>query len=799
MFALGFAADLAVATRPAIAQTAGTPQPSPVAALEPPRLLSATVVAYPDGASGGATVLLIVTVNTDGTVRSAVPTESHEPFSGVASAAARSWRYEPAMRGGKPVAALIRVAIEFHPPEPAPPATEPLPEAPAPSATPAATATASSQPPDEVQVHGAHEEPSRTATLSRAEIRQIPGAFGDPFRAIEIMPGVTPIVSGLPFFYIRGAPPGNVGYFLDSIRIPYLFHVAVGPSVVHPALVDRVDLYPGGYPARFGRFAGGVVSGKTVDPAEDVHGEYNVRVVDAGAYLEAPFDAGRGTVLLGGRYSYTGLVISLFSPDTVLSYWDYQARATYDLTPRDRIGVFAFGADDFLGQKAAGTTTTVFGAQFHRVDVRYDHRLAGDGTLRTAVTLGQDLTDVGDGQSTRDRLVTARTEIAYRVSPAALVRAGVDAESDTYDIVTNTFVLPPGQAAFASTFFPSRSDLATGLRGDAVFTGLRGLEVTPGGRLDFFASNGATAVAVDPRLAARVTMTDRAHLLWAMGLAHQPPSFTIPIPGFQPGGLKGGLQTAVQESMGVEWDLGGATTATATAFHNGFFDMSDALGVMPPQTSGCAPGSFPSDTLAGDPGGLPRASTCTPRFAAGTVGTDRSGGGGQAASGRGDTQTVQALETRTNGTAYGLELFVKRRLTERVGGFLSYTLSRSTRNYGNQSFVSAFDRTHVLNVAAAYDLGRNWRAGARLTFYTGLPKAPNPTDSSSRLAPFTRLDVRLEKRWQLGRKTWISFVAEWMNATLSKEQVGTSCTLQGCTAMTVGPITIPSLGVEGGF
>lgn len=799
MFALGFAADLAVATRPAIAQTAGAPQPSPVAALEPPRLLSATGVAYPDGASGGATVLLIVTVNTDGTVRSAVPTESHEPFSGVASAAARSWRYEPAMRGGKPVAALIRVAIEFHPPEPAPPATEPLPEAPAPSATPAATASASSQPPDEVQVRGAHEEPSRTATLSRAEIRQIPGAFGDPFRAIEIMPGVTPIVSGLPFFYIRGAPPGNVGYFLDSIRIPYLFHVAVGPSVVHPALVDRVDLYPGGYPARFGRFAGGVVSGKTVDLTEDVHGEYNVRVVDAGAYLEAPFDGGRGTVLLGGRYSYTGLVISLFSPDTVLSYWDYQARATYDLTPRDRIGVFAFGADDFLGQKAAGTTTTVFGAQFHRVDVRYDHRLAGDGTLRTAVTLGQDLTDVGDGQSTRDRLVTARTEIAYRVSPAALVRAGVDAESDTYDIVTNTFVLPPGQAAFASTFFPSRSDLATGLRGDVVFTGLRGLEVTPGARFDFFASNGATAIAVDPRLAARVTMTDRAHLLWAMGLAHQPPSFTIPIPGFQPGGLNGGLQTAVQESMGVEWDLGGATTATATAFHNGFFNMSDALGVMQPQTSGCAPGSFPSDTLAGDPGGLPRASTCTPRFAAGTVGTDRSGGGGQAASSRGDTQTVQALETRTNGTAYGLELFVKRRLTDRVGGFLSYTLSRSTRNYGNQSFVSAFDRTHVLNVAAAYDLGRNWRAGARLTFYTGLPKAPNPTDSSSRLAPFTRLDLRLEKRWQLGRKTWISFVAEWMNATLSKEQVGTSCTLQGCTATTVGPITIPSLGVEGGF
>ena len=142
---------------------------------------------------------------------------------------------------------------------------------------------------------------------------------------------------------------------------------------------------------------------------------------------------------------------------------------------------------------------------------------------------------------------------------------------------------------------------------------------------------------------------------------------------------------------------------------------------------------------------------------------------------------------------------MKRKLTERLGGFLSYTLTRATRTYGAQSFVSAFDRTHVLNVAASYDLGRNWRAGARLTFYTGLPKAPDPTDSSTRLSPFTRLDLRLEKRWPLGKRTWISFVAEWMNATLSKEEVGTSCTLQGCKAMTVGPITIPSLGIEGGF
>ena len=44
-----------------------------------------------------------------------------------------------------------------------------------------------------------------------------------------------------------------------------------------------------------------------------------------------------------------------------------------------------------------------------------------------------------------------------------------------------------------------------------------------------------------------------------------------------------------------------------------------------------------------------------------------------------DINTAKAFATRAHGTAYGLEIFVKRKLTNRFGGFLSYTLSRSTR------------------------------------------------------------------------------------------------------------------------
>jgi hypothetical protein len=750
-------------------------------------------------------------------VREAVAAGSGGAFAGAAEAAARAWRFEPATRGGAAVASKVRVEVRFRDPAGAAtggganeggagggasagggganaggggarPAEGPRPSPP--------------RAPDEVTVVGVRPEPSRTVSLTRAEVRQIPGAFGDPFRALEVMPGVTPIVTGLPFFFVRGAPPGNVGYYLDGVRVPLLFHVGVGPSVVHPALVDRVDLYPGGYPARFGRFAGGIVAGETAPPGGELRGEYNVRLFDAGALVEAPFAGGRGSALAGGRYSYTAALLTRLSSDVLLNYWDYQARVSYDLGPADRVGVFAFGSYDYLAQKTPTGTLTLFGTEFHRVDLRHDHRFGRGGSLRTAVTLGLDRSRLPEDRFVRNRLFGARTEYVERLSPRAVVRAGTDLQVDSYDVERGPEDFNPSTRRVID-LFPTRTDLAFGARLDVAYEPSPGFEVTPGLRADFFSSGGATALGVDPRLATRTALSSRARLLVALGVAHQPPAFAVPVPGFQPGGLRGGLQRAVQEGLGLELDVDATTTASVTAFHNAFFAMSDPLGSRRRDTGGCLPGQFPDDSVGGDRGAPAEGFTppCgRPRFAPGTIGPDRSGGGDQGAETPGAQRTAEAFEVRTLGSSYGLELFVKRRLTSRLGGFLSYTLSRSTRSTGDRKFVATFDRTHVANVAAAYDLGRGWRAGARGVFYTGLPKLPTPdAPGEARLPAFFRLDLRFEKRWQLGPRAHLSAVAEWMNATLSKEAVTSSCNLNGCEAQRIGPVTIPSLGVEGGF
>jgi TonB family protein len=231
-----------------------------------PRPAQPTQVEYPALAHGDAEVVLELTVTKNGAVRELSVVSGLEPFASASLGAAAGWRFEPATRDGRPVAARVRMAIRFHQPEPAQSVAQAAPVA------PPAEAPSSPTPPVEVLVFG--ERPDRAPTsLSQAEIRELPGAFGDPFRAVEALPGVTPLVSGAPYYYVRGAPPGNVGYFFDDVRVPLLYHIGLGPGVIHPALVNRVDFYPGGYPARYGRFAGGIVAGESTAPPPEWHGQ----------------------------------------------------------------------------------------------------------------------------------------------------------------------------------------------------------------------------------------------------------------------------------------------------------------------------------------------------------------------------------------------------------------------------------------------------------------------------------------------------------------------------------------------
>ncbi len=783
---------------------------APAPALTPPVAQGSTDVAYPAGSNGDAVVLLELTVEADGTVSRAVVVDGAEPFADQAQRAVLGWRFAPARRGTTAVAARIRARVEFHQDKPSgiSSATQP-PNAQAPPAPP--------EPPQEVSIRGIRREIGQT-TLSATDVREMPGAFGDPFRAIEALPGVIPVVSGLPFFYIRGAPPNDNAYLVDGIRVPLLFHVGIGEGVIHPALIDHVDFYPGAPPAAYGGAAGAVIAGQTRDPATTAHGEASVRLIDAGALIETPLGDGRGSALAAARYGYPGPIVGAISPRVKLGYWDYQTRVTWRVGDRDSLGVFAFGSHDYIGTASTnngqtGPIVETLGSDFHRVDLRYDRALV-DGHLRIAATVGYDSqggAGVGDGVTTVNTVTNVsaavRLEIDKKLSPTVRVRGGADVRIDDYGFAAGQ--APTDQngssgAQIPSSAVPPPTNVTAGAHADTVWHVAPRVQLVPGVRFDAFESTRAngpsganattTVPAFDPRLSARVTITPAVAWLSTFGLSHQYPvlrvgaipAMLISVPGFPLGDSR--PQTVAQASQGVEVGLPADLTLTATGFLSGWSGLTDltssCIQIMPPTS--------PAQNQSSPP---PTPYTCP------------------------DNQPV-------HGVAYGVEVLLRRPLSKRLSGWLSYTLSRSTQDEHfvtptggdfQATVASDYDRTHILNAILAYDLGRRWRAGGRFVFMSGAPysnlagNVPVPPYNGYRDPPFFRVDVRLEKRWSLGKNGYFAFIAEGQNVTLSKEvtPLGLSCTgaqtspngpmTTQCSHSAIGPITIPSVGVEASF
>ena len=650
-------------------------------------------VAYPAGATGDASVVVNLTIDREGHVVDAHVVEGREPFAAATLDAAPAWSFTPARRGDVPVASRIRLLVDFHPPLPNPPAEgAPADAAQSPTHSAAASAPAN-EGTTEVHVRGARLEVGETK-LGGAEVREIPGAFGDAFRAIEALPGVTPILSGLPFFFVRGAPPGNVGYFIDGVQVPLLYHLALGPSVIHPGLIDHVDFFPGGYPARFGRYAGGILDGETLPPATKAHAEGNVRLFDAGALGEAPLLDGKVSVLVAGRYSYTAALVQLVAKDTRVGYWDYQARVAYKLNHRDSLSVFSGPGASTRSTTAIGPARTtargtswarrsgpsdpIFKTEFHRLDLRYDHDTP-HGHFRLAATLGVEDSLAGstltEHTSVGSHDVRLRAEGEERVAPQAKLRYGADVLLTHYSIDTGQ---SPGLDV--RSLYPDRNDVMTGAYVDAVWKASDRVEVVPGLRADVFTSrlaspsqvpppsttfgnsgplagamtNATATIGVDPRLATRLAASRHVTWVTTFGVSHQPPSLFVPIPGLTLGRLNSGLQTSLQASEGIELALPSDVTLTATGFLQNYLGLTDAT------------------------------ATCLGN------GTDLS----QASN--------DCLAAKVNGRAFGMELLLRRDLTKRLTGWISYTLlPLDARDARPRRPLRALPRAHLSATAGA--------------------------------------------------------------------------------------------------
>jgi hypothetical protein len=228
--------------------------------------------------------------------------------------------------------------------------------------------------------------PSRI--LLASEIRRAPGGFQDPLRALQESRSIESRNDVGTLLTVRGGETDQILFLMDGFDIynPYRMRVVLGGglSLANPDLIESVELYAGGYSARFGNRASGVIQMKTREGNRlAFRSRHTLSLISASSAFEGPIAGGRGSWIAGFRRTYYDLIIH--PPKGEGTQYPYlqeaQARFDYDLTSTQKIVVRGSIGDE-------GMDLLLRGDQQEDEDVQADgSSLTGSGSIEHSARL----------------------------------------------------------------------------------------------------------------------------------------------------------------------------------------------------------------------------------------------------------------------------------------------------------------------------------------------------------------------------------------------------------------------------
>ncbi|MDD5307129.1 MAG: TonB family protein [Deltaproteobacteria bacterium] len=587
-------------------------------------------------------------------------------------------------------------------------------------------------------------KPPREVTrreITTREITRIPGTGGDAIRSVQNMPGLAraSYISGE--LIVRGSAPADSRVFFDSMPVPLLYHFGGLTSVINSDLLERIDFFPGNYSVRYTGATGGIIDVYPRAPKTDrIHAYIDADIWDVGALVETPLGKD-WSVAVSARRSYIDGILTAVLPDngglsfsTAPRYYDYQAVADYHPDKSDNLRLFLFGSDDEMvalfgsevvanGQGGSGAGVRL---GFHQLQAKWDHRFdkvvsnqvnVGVGYTTNYGYFGEDIEFALDAAP-----IYIRDEVTIDPGEVAVVRTGIDTEVGWSKWLFRAPDIFPMEGESSDPLNPNTAYLEDkgsewgyrpGWYGEVELTAIPRLRLINGLRLDY--SERLAEVNLDPRFVARYEIVDGTTLKGGIGLFHQAPQDAQVSDQYGNPDLE--YINAIHYGLGFEQEFTAAIEAGIEGFYK---DLSNMV--------------VSSDRMV-----------------------ERDG---QLAAERYNNDGV--------GRVAGFEVLVKHKPTDRLFGWISYTLMQSWRvdHPGEKPRLFDNDQTHILTIVASVALGRGWEAGVRFRLVSGNPDTPVQgaafdadgdqyfpiygERNTTRLPLFHQLDLRLDKRWDFG-------------------------------------------------
>ena len=179
----------------------------------------------------------------------------------------------------------------------------------------------------------------------------------DVIKAIQQLPGVasgTELLSGM---YVRGGDGSDNLYLLDGVPLYQVSHLGGIFSSFNTDVLESLDFYKSGFPARYGGRLSSVVDVKTKDgDFREYHGLASIGLLDGRLQFEGPIIKDKTSFNIGLRRSWldvltvpaTYIISDLEDVKLRLKYafWDLNANLTHKFSDENKLTLRIYGGRD---------------------------------------------------------------------------------------------------------------------------------------------------------------------------------------------------------------------------------------------------------------------------------------------------------------------------------------------------------------------------------------------------------------------------------------------------------------------
>ena len=179
----------------------------------------------------------------------------------------------------------------------------------------------------------------------------------DVIKAIQQLPGVasgTELLSGM---YVRGGDGSDNLYLLDGVPLYQVSHLGGIFSSFNTDVLESLDFYKSGFPARYGGRMSSVVDVKTKDgDFREYHGLASIGLLDGRLQFEGPIIKDKTSFNIGLRRSWldvltvptTYLISDLEDVKLRLKYafWDLNVNLTHKFSDENKLTLRIYGGRD---------------------------------------------------------------------------------------------------------------------------------------------------------------------------------------------------------------------------------------------------------------------------------------------------------------------------------------------------------------------------------------------------------------------------------------------------------------------